>query len=330
MSFATRQALMAEIARRRESKVIAYITGDRENVNTRIAPDVLPVFYRHLKSLPTIKRLDLFLYSRGGDVLTPWRLVHLIREFAPEFAVLVPFRAYSAGTLVCLGADELVMGAMGELGPIDPAVVNAFNPKDPLNPAAKLPVSVEDVYSFLALAREVAGLEKEDDRCKAFLLLAEKIHPLALGNVHRNYLLVRSLATKLLSLRRNPPPPQQVRHIVDSLTEKLYAHNHMIPRWEAAVEIGLSVTYPDPELETLLWRMFEDYQQELLLDQPFNPVETVRGFPVDFEVAGGLVESEAGQEAYLFSGVMDQRDPDGQVNVNILRQGWRRISGGVV
>ncbi|MBE0466891.1 MAG: hypothetical protein IBX71_06665, partial [Candidatus Desulforudis sp.] len=186
MSFGTRQSLMAEIARRRKSKVVAYITGDRENLNTRIAPDVLPVFYRHLRSLSGYDRLDLFLYSRGGDVLTPWRLVHLIREFAPELSVLVPFRAYSAGTLICLGADEMVMGAMGELGPIDPSVVNAFNPKDPVNPAARLPVNVEDVYSFLALARDVAGMAKEDMQ-EAFLILTEKIHPLALGNVHRNY-----------------------------------------------------------------------------------------------------------------------------------------------
>jgi hypothetical protein len=319
---------MNEISRRRGSRVIAYITGDRGNVNTRIAPDVLPVFHRHLKSLPALERLDLFLYSRGGDVLTPWRLVHLIREFASEFAVLIPFRAYSAGTLICLGADELVMGVMGELGPIDPSVVNAFNPKDPGNPAARLPVNVEDVYSFLALAREVAGIGKEDDCEKAFLLLAEKIHPLALGNVHRNYLLVRSLAQKLLSLRRKPPPPEQVRHIVDSLTEKLYAHNHMIPRREAATKIGLAVTYPDPELEILLWQLFEDFHRELLLDQPFNPAEVMRGFRTDFEVVGGLVESEVGQDAFVFSGVVERRDPEGQFNVNILRQGWRRAQGG--
>lgn len=330
MSFATRQSLMADISRKRGSQVIAYITGDRENVSTRIAPDVLPVFHRHLRFLPACERLDLFLYSRGGDVLTPWRLVHLIREWAADFSVLVPYRAYSAGTLICLGADEVVMGVMGELGPIDPSVVSAFNPKDPVNPTARIPVNVEDVYSFLALAREVAGMSNEEDRRKTFLLLAEKIHPLALGNVHRNYLLVRSLAQKLLALRQTPPPAGQVRHIVDSLTEKLYAHNHMIPRREASTEIGLATTYPEPELESLLWALYEDYEQELLLGQAFNPADIIRGIRTDFEVVGGLVESRAGQDSFVFSGVAERQDcPDGRINVTILRQGWRRSQGGV-
>lgn len=329
MSFAARRSLMAEIARKRGSQVIAYVTGDRENVSTRIAPDVVPVFHRHLRLLPAGERLDLFLYSRGGDVLTPWRLVHLVREWAADFSVLVPYRAYSAGTLICLGADEVVMGVMGELGPIDPSVVSAFNPKDPVNPNARIPVNVEDVYSFLALAREVAGMSQDEDRRKTFLLLAEKIHPLALGNVHRNYLLVRSLAQKLLALRRNPPPADRVRHIVDSLTEKLYAHNHMIPRREASAEIGLATTYPDAELEGLLWTLYEDYEQELQLNQPFNPADIVRGTRTDFEVVGGLVESTAGQDAFVFNGVADRQDcPDGRINVTILRQGWRCLQGG--
>ncbi len=330
MNYAARRSLMAEIACKRGSQVIAYITGDRENVSTRIAPDVLPVFHRHLRLLPACKRLDLFLYSRGGDVLTPWRLAHLIREWAPDFSVLVPYRAYSAGTLICLGADEVVMGTMGELGPIDPSVVSAFNPKDPVNPNARIPVNVEDVYSFLALAREMAGMSNDEDRRRTFLLLAEKIHPLALGNVHRNYLLVRSLAQKLLALRRPPPPADQVRHIVDSLTEKLYAHNHMIPRREASTEIGLAITYPDPDLENLLWSLYEHYEQELLLNQPFNPADIIRGARSDFEVVGGLVESVGGQDAFVFHGVAERQDcPDGRINVSILRQGWRHAKEGV-
>ena len=127
------------------SNVITYITGDRENVSTRIAPDIIRVFFRHLEAMGQSERIDLFLYTRGGDVLTPWRLVNLIREYTDHFSILVPFRAYSAGTLIALGANEIVMGKMGELGPIDPSVANSFNPQDPNNPVAKIPVSVEDV-----------------------------------------------------------------------------------------------------------------------------------------------------------------------------------------
>ena len=316
-----------KIARLRESAVLCYLTGDRENVNTRIAPDVLPVFYRHLEMIGRRKRIDLFLYTRGGDILTPWRLVHLIREYADEFNVLAPFRAYSAGTLVCLGADEIVMGKMGELGPIDPSVVNAFNPQDPANPVARIPVNIEDVYSYLTLAREVAGLTNEGELAKVFALLVERIHPLALGNVHRNYLLIRSLATKLLGLRKNHDARAEVQRVVDHLTEKLYAHNHMISRREAAEEIGLPVAYPSRELEKLIWDLYQCYAGELCLNEPFNPVRLLRGPRAEFDVAGGIVESEYGQDCFIFSGVVEGSDlPDaGKVNVNILKQSWQTV-----
>ncbi|RPF46883.1 serine dehydrogenase proteinase [Thermodesulfitimonas autotrophica] len=324
MPYLERREIIAEIGKLHNAAVICYFTGDRENVSTRIAPDVLPVLYRHLRSLRNPERVALFLYTRGGDVLTPWRLVHLIREFAPYFDVLIPFRAYSAGTLVCLGADQIVMTKMGELGPIDPSVVNAFNPQDPHNPSARIPVNVEDVYSYLALAREQGGITSEEHLARAFLLLAERIHPLALGNVHRNYLLVRSLARRLLELRREPFPEERVRHIIDSLTEKLYAHNHMISRQEALREIMLPVIFPSERLEALMWELYEDFVAELVMTEPFNPAKILRGSRTEFEVTGGFVESEGGQDAFVFTGVVERRDfPEaGQISVNILKQGW--------
>jgi len=325
--------MIREIAELRNSAVLCYITGDRENVNTRIAPDVTQVFYRHLEMIREREQrernqIDLFLYTRGGDVLTPWRLVHLIREYTPRFGVIVPFRCYSAGTLLCLGADEIVMGKMGELGPIDPSVVNAFNPQDPNNPAARIPVNIEDVYSYLALAGEKAGFCSNDQQVKAFTLLVERIHPLALGNVHRNYMLIRSLAKKLLAMHQQPLREGRSEHIVDNLTEKLYAHSHMISRREAAEEITLNVLMPDNKLEQLIWALYQDYAEELALSDPFNPAEKLSGSRADFEVTSGIVESLYGLDAFVFAGVVERHDfPEAsKVSVNILKQGWRTIS----
>ncbi|MCG8400878.1 MAG: hypothetical protein MJA84_04700 [Firmicutes bacterium] len=318
-----RMEIMQKIGQSRGSAVISYVTGDRENVSTRIAPDVVRILFRQLKMMGKRPQIDLFLYTRGGDVLTPWRLVNLFREFTERFSVLVPFRAYSAGTLLCLGADEIVMGKMGELGPIDPSVVNAFNPQDPGNPCARLPVNIEDVYSYMALIAEKMGIYNEEAMARAFLVLADKIHPLALGNVHRNWMLIRSLANKMLGLRRERLGVEQERNIVDYLTEKLYAHNHMIPRREAVQEIGLPVVYANDELDDLMWELHEDMAVELKLREPFNPSEVLRGERTEFEVASGMVESEYGMDYYVFSGVVERKDyQDTEINVNINKQGW--------
>jgi len=322
-----RLEMMKEIGSYRNSSVICYITGDRENLNTRIAPDVIPVFYRHLEMLPDPKRIDLFLYTRGGDVISPWRLVQLIREYTGDLGVLVPFRAYSAGTLLCLGADEIVMGKMGELGPIDPSVVNAFNPQDPCNPSARVPVNIEDVYSYLSLAGETAGFGAQD-MSGIFSILANIIHPLALGNVHRNYLLIRSLANKLLALRKWRLGSDDLQKIVDNFTEKLYAHNYIITRREAAEEIGLPVVRPEKNLEKVVWALYEDFAEELRLNDPFDPREMSGGQCIEFEIPAGVVESEYGSDYFIFSGIVERKinDMDGQINVDILRQGWKTKS----
>jgi hypothetical protein len=319
--------LIRQLEKMRGCTIISYITGDRDNVNTRIAPDVIPVFYRHLEQSEKRDKIELLLYTRGGDVLTPWRLVHLIREYTNHFNVLVPFRATSAGTLICLGANEIVMTKMGELGPIDPSVVNAFNPQDPINPAARIPVNVEDVYTYLTLAREKAGLNSDTALAQAFTLLAERIHPLALGNVHRNYLLIRSLAYKMLRLRCNFCDPEKLKSIVDNLTEKLYAHNHMISRREAVEEIGLHVTVPSRQEEHLLWELYRGYAVELKFDEPFNPVDIIQGSRNEFVVAGGIVESAFGLDAFIYRGAVDcpdQTDTAG-TNISIMQQGWKTV-----
>jgi len=320
--------LIQKISNLRGSFLVCYITGDRENINTRIAPDVVQVLYRHLELAQKGLPIDLFLYTRGGDVLTPWRLVHLIREYTNHFAVLVPFRAYSAGTLVCLGADEIVMGKMGELGPIDPSVTNAFNPQDPGNSAGRLPVSIEDVYSYLTLVKEKAGVVQQEELSKAFRLLAEKIHPLALGNVHRNWMLIRSMAYRLLNLRQSPMSEAKMQSIISNLTEKLYAHNHMISRQEACCDIGLPIHYADDQLGSLMWNLYEDFAQELRLNEPFNPSESLKGKRTEFEVPSGVVQSLKGRDYFMFNGLVERQDfPDGgKVNVNVVGHGWKTVN----
>lgn len=330
MARSERLSLIEAIQDLRGSKLIAYITGDRENVSTRVAPDVIRVFHRHLEELGPQPKIDLYLYTRGGDVLTPWRLVNLLREYTEDLAVLIPFRAYSAGTLIALGANEIVMGKMGELGPIDPSVANAFNPDDPYNPRAKIPVSVEDVSSYLLLAREMAGLRSEPEVGEVFRFLSEKVHPLALGNVHRNYLLIRSLARRLLLLHLNHEQEERISDIIDNLTEKLYAHNHMISRREAKNDIGLGVTIPDPGLEKLMWGLWEVYEKDLQLAEPFNPALFLSDNQqiARFEVAGGLIESQAGVDSFVFAGFVRATGMDAggnpSLNVQIEQQKWVR------
>jgi len=331
MGRSQRLQLISRIEEKLNSSLICYITGDRENLSTRIAPDIIRVFYNHLEAIGRREKISLFLYTRGGDLLTPWRLVNLIREYCNHFSVLIPFRSYSAGTMICLGADEIIMGKMGELSPIDPSVANAFNPRDPQHKIARIPVSVEDVTAYLNLARQIAGLKSEEHLAAVFRRLSRTVHPLSLGNVHRNYLLIRSLAKKLLELHSGDSSPEHIEQVIKYLTEDLYAHNYMISRYEAKKDLKLKVTEPSWELENLLWALYENYESDLKLTEPFNPALLLKNQEqqIDFEATGGIIESRENIDAFIFEGRITRQlrqSPEvPPVNVEIIRQKWKTI-----
>lgn len=123
---ADRVQIIKGIEQSRRSQIIVYFTGDRKPFGSRIAEDAVRPIYEHLLNLQLgkeIKSIDLFLYSRGGDVSVPWRIATMIREFGKEFNLLIPYKAQSAATLLSLGADNIVMTKKAELGPIDPTLV---------------------------------------------------------------------------------------------------------------------------------------------------------------------------------------------------------------
>ena len=269
-----RRGLINQIQEARNSKVICYVTGDRQNLQTKIAHDCHPLIFSHLREIGTTNKIDLFLYTQGGLTVAGWGLVHLIREFCKVFAVLVPFRALSCGTLICLGADEIVMGRLGQLGPIDPSTQNPFNPPIPgvpISPQNTLPMNVEDVVSFIDLAKREIGL-KGDAGLSVALETLSKMNPyapLALGAAHRVRPQIVMLAKGLLKIHM-ADRPKEMKRIVEILAKQLGSHDYLIGRKEAK-EIGLKVTDASTEVETLIWELYSEYEGMMELNTPYSP-----------------------------------------------------------
>lgn len=83
-----RIALIREIEENRGSRVITLFYSDRGIAGTLIADDVLRPLYDHLLSISRnsghkaeTERIDLILYTRGGAIETPWKMVTKIRQF---------------------------------------------------------------------------------------------------------------------------------------------------------------------------------------------------------------------------------------------------------
>lgn len=77
--------------------------------------------YTALGRFPEKKDVLLVLGSRGGRIEPAYLISKNCKAAAQnKFVVAIPRRAKSAATLLALGADEIHMGGMSELGPIDP------------------------------------------------------------------------------------------------------------------------------------------------------------------------------------------------------------------
>ena len=70
------------------------------------------------------KRLSIILNSLGGSGTATYKMILSMRQYADDIEVFVPRYAKSAATLFCLGADTIYMGKEGELGPLDPQILD--------------------------------------------------------------------------------------------------------------------------------------------------------------------------------------------------------------
>jgi len=103
------------------------------------------------------KELALILNCPGGDGLAAERIVNLCRSYCPTgFSVIVPKMAKSAATMLCLGANEIIMSATSELGPIDPQILIRDDKGDPLKYQAAHEI-VGSYEELLKLANTTTG-----------------------------------------------------------------------------------------------------------------------------------------------------------------------------
>ena len=178
--FQDRNSIYEKIEKKRDSKIIVYITGDRPGLETQIHTEVLDYFVNHLDKIGVVKKISLYLYTRGGNTLAAWSIVNLLRQFCDDLEILIPSKCHSSGTIMSLGANRIIMTKQATLGPIDPSITTPLNPHiDGAPPDAKVPVSVEAIKGYIELAKEELQIKDDSNLTQIFLKLSEKVHILS-------------------------------------------------------------------------------------------------------------------------------------------------------
>jgi len=322
----TRRDIIQALEQKTQGKLLVYVTGDRRGLETVIASDTIDLFTRHLDMMGNPHKLALYLYTTGGDTLSAWSIVNLVRQFCDVFEIIVPSKAHSSGTLMCLAADNIVMTKQATLGPIDPSVMTPLNPMVS-GAQVKMPVSVEDINGYIDFARSVSG--KPQNLSQALALLANSVHPLVLGKAFRARSQIRMLARKLMRDRyRNK---ERTERILRFLCSESGSHDYTINRREASLELGLPIQKPDDEFYALIKNLYDDIAAELELGTPYDPNSTLGQAPAaNYCFHRAVLESaKGGKHTFVSEGTLTRvqlQTPQGpQIAVQDQRsfESWR-------
>jgi serine dehydrogenase proteinase len=181
--------------------------------------------YQAVSKLNNKSDIFMVLVSSGGRIEPAYLISKTCKRLAKnKFIVCIPRRAKSAATLIALGASEIHMGLLSELGPIDPQF-GGF-------PALGLSSALEKIASLSAKFPDSADMFAK--------YLAENLNITDLGYVERinesaAQYAERLLNGKIFSDGRTP------KSLGDHFTNHYKDHNFVIDVDEATQLLGKDI-----------------------------------------------------------------------------------------
>lgn len=237
------------------SRVVVYCVSDHPS--KPLEDNDGPILYECLRHLGSTQQLDFVFYCNGGHVNAARRFARLLHNYTKHLRVLVPYKARSAGTLLCLAAHEIVLGPMAEFSPIDPHIGAAAGQAPPGAPAV---ISAEDIRAYREMADNWFGLTSEEHRMQLFALLSQRFFPTSLSSFYRADKEVRQIAMELLRYQLPEAKAADWERIVNQLVSGYPSHDYQITREEVR-ELGLQVQFPSPQEEELMWGIYQACQR---------------------------------------------------------------------
>ena len=222
-----RQLLIRDIEEITGRRLVVYFANrfDQAEIDARDALYMTEV----LVDVSAGQSTDVLIETPGGQTDATEALISAIQSHVSDFRTIVAKAAKSNGTLLCLAARSIVMGASSELGPIEPSVQG-------------IPCSV---LTDPEIAKQNFALHKFGQ----FALQQS-----------------RDLAKKLLTAgMMRGRTPDEIEQTVQKLSSRdvYYSHGSVVNHQEA-VAIGLSVEYLDPsnDLWKRIWLLYCMYDHD--------------------------------------------------------------------
>ncbi len=244
-----------------------------------ILPSDADVIEGLLQDMNLSRGLALIISSPGGDGLAAERIIRVCRSYSKTgtFIAIVPSKAKSAATMICMGAERIIMGPASELGPVDPQILkeregqpqwfSAFNLVSSYE--ALLERAVKEKGNLPPLLQQLSHYDPQEiEELRSAIALSDDIA-------------VRALASGMLSGKTDDEIKKEIAIFLDPATKK--AHGRAIHRGEAA-RCGLEIE--EWETDERRWRTL--YELYVRTDRLFSsqPISKVSETAEDFWIGG--------------------------------------------
>lgn len=188
------------------------------------------------------KACTLFLTTGGGDPNGGYRAARCLRHYYKHVRLVVPSFCKSAGTLIAIAADELAIGDLGELGPLDIQVRKGSELQerssglDIMQAVQAVTVQTQDAFHRIMVGTRNLGLSTR--LCAEFAAsvaagisapLMNQIDPIRLGEMQRATRVALEYGQRLNSYANNLK-----EDALEALISAYPSHGFVIDRKEAA------------------------------------------------------------------------------------------------
>jgi hypothetical protein len=101
------------------NKIAEFLEADILLINSNLERDLDDQLIIKVAKYKKRKNVFLILITQGGDPDVAYRVARCLQDNYEKFIIFVSGYCKSAGTLCLLGANEIIINDMGELGPLD-------------------------------------------------------------------------------------------------------------------------------------------------------------------------------------------------------------------
>lgn len=241
----TRRRIIQAIENRINSKVISYTAAFENPLSGISSKDIMP-YEDMLTSIGNVESIALIMHSPGGDPNAAEKIIKMTRSYCENFKFIVPNSAKSAATLISLGADEILMGHLSELGPIDPQITYRLpNGQWVMRPGQSI------IDSFQKIKEDI---DRSNRLSQAYIPILNNIDIALLDYAEKQRERSGELAKSLLQKYMLKDDLNKASEIATYLADanKHLSHGKLIDRTEA-LALGLNVTFLDKESD--LWKL---------------------------------------------------------------------------